>query len=99
MKRMSRIAIAGWGSISALGVNGKTAWKRYKDNTHCFIKQNFNGRQEWVSPLAAESKAAIAALGKENIKYRQLDPSIQYAIAASRSAVEQAGWTEVKELG
>jgi 3-oxoacyl-(acyl-carrier-protein) synthase len=86
-----RIAITGWGSISPLGINHASVWHRYLDEQHCFTKMDAGNGAEWVAPLCADGKAAIAALRDENLKYKQLDPSVWYAMAASRTAVKQAG--------
>lgn len=99
MAQDEKIAIVGWGSISALGADADSVWERYMDRAHHFVKTGFNGQNEWVSPLSPEAKAAIAALGEEQLKYRRLDPVIHYGIAASRTAVLQAGWTNVAEMG
>src|SRR3546814_18269941 len=42
---------------------------------------------------------AAGSLAKENPKYRQLDPSVWYAMVASRNAVQQAGWKDTAEAG
>lgn len=99
MDQISKIAIAGWGSVSPLGVNGEAAWERYQDDAHCFIKTEFEQGTEWTSPLSPGARAMVASLAEENLKYRQLDPSVTYAIAASRNAIQQAGWAETRELG
>ncbi len=94
-----RIAITGWGGISALGLNSETVWNKYLDNQHYFTKREFNSRKEWCAPLSAECKANIVALSSEKPQYRQLDPSVLYAIAASRIAVQQAGWDKHSAFG
>src|SRR3546814_2705755 len=94
-----KIAITGWGSISPLGVNGKVAWERYQDRKHCFIRADFPAGRDWVAPLSAEGIMAAGSLAKENPKYRQLDPSVWYAMVASRNEVQQAGWKDTAEAG
>lgn len=88
------IAITGWGSISGLGITSETVWCNYLDSKHRFNKRDFPFGQEWCSPLSKEGNDLIAALKVERSQYRQLDPSVLYAIAASRDAVLQAGWTD-----
>jgi 3-oxoacyl-[acyl-carrier-protein] synthase II len=85
------IAITGWGSISPLGTNPAEVWQRYRDDAHCFTKTLINAAPEWVAPLSAGSKSAIAAIST-NPKYKQLDPCVRYAMAAAQSAVSRAGW-------
>ena len=80
-------------------MNGETVWNKYLDNQHYYTKREFNSRKEWCAPLSAECKANIVALSSEKPQYRQLDPSVLYAIAASRNAVRQAGWDRHSEFG
>jgi len=94
-----KIAITGWGSISPLGVNSEDVWKRYLDNEHCFAKIDFHGVQEWATVLSKEGKAIISALSAEKSRYKQLDPSTWYAMAASRKAIQQACWQGNTEFG
>ena len=93
-----KIAISGYGSISSLGTCSESIWKKYLDNQHCFNKEKITNKEEWVAGLSSESKESISELIKEK-KYQQLDPSVLYAIAASRIAVNQAGWNSEEEFG
>jgi 3-oxoacyl-(acyl-carrier-protein) synthase len=93
-----KIAISGYGSISSLGTSSEFIWKKYLDNQHCFQKEKFTDKEDWVACLSPESKEIISELIKEK-KYQQLDPSVLYAIAASRIAVKQAGWNSNEEFG
>ena len=93
-----KIAISGYGSISSLGTNSESIWKKYRDNQHCFNKEKITNKEEWVAGLSLASKESISELIKEK-KYQQLDPSVLYAIAASRIAVNQAGWNSEEEFG
>ncbi|MDB5012939.1 MAG: beta-ketoacyl synthase [Daejeonella sp.] len=94
-----KVAITGWGGISSLGVNSKAVWSRYLDDKHCFEKMVLPFGNEWCSPLSEEGQANIFALSSEKTKYNQLDPSVLYAMSASRKAVEQAGWDKNTEFG
>ena len=94
-----KIAITGWGSISPLGVNTENVWKRYLDDEHCFTKMDFQTGQEWAAVLSEDSKTVISTLSTEKSKYKQLDPSTLYAMAASRKAIQQAGWQGNTEFG
>jgi 3-oxoacyl-(acyl-carrier-protein) synthase len=93
-----KIAISGYGSISALGINSESVWKNYLNNQHCFHREQINNKQEWVASLTLEAKELIKGLTKDK-KYQQLDPSVLYAIAASRIAVKQAGWKTAEGFG
>jgi len=93
-----KIAISGYGSISALGINSESVWNRYLDNQHCFQKEHIINKPEWVARLSLEAKEQITSLIKEK-RYQQLDHSVLYAIAASRTAVKQAGWNTDEGFG
>ena len=93
-----KIAISGYGSISSLGTNTESVWKRYQDNQHCFEKVKITNKEEWIAAISLESKESISRLINEK-KYQQLDPSVLYAIEASRIAVKQAGWNSKEEFG
>ncbi|UKJ08962.1 beta-ketoacyl synthase N-terminal-like domain-containing protein [Solitalea lacus] len=94
-----KIAIVGWGSISALGTNKQGIWENYLKSKHCFTHKDFPMGTEWVSVLEEESAELVAKISNENLKYQQLDPTAWFAIAASRIAWEQAGWQNGVEVG
>ncbi|MEP6805695.1 MAG: beta-ketoacyl synthase N-terminal-like domain-containing protein, partial [Flavobacterium sp.] len=88
----NKIAITAFSSISPLGNTAEGIWERYLDNQHCFTKQFLDQQETSVACLDAESKQIIAALRESDIKYKFLDDSVLFAMAASRKAVQQAGW-------
>jgi 3-oxoacyl-(acyl-carrier-protein) synthase len=92
------IAITGWGSVSPLGANQEEIWQAYLEGQHCFTKAIFNAATEWVAPLCAPGKTITALIGRD-ARYKQLDPAVWYAIAASRRAVKQAGWVAGVDFG
>lgn len=87
-----KIAITAFSSISPLGNTSEGVWGKYLDNQHCFSKQFLDQQDTSVASLDPESKQIIAELRESDIKYKFLDDSVLFAIAASRKAVEQAGW-------
>ena len=93
-----RIAISGYGSISALGIESDQVWENYLSDQHCFHKKQFDTSEEWAGSLCPEAYNVISELKKEK-KYQALDPSVHYAIAASITAVENDGWNNEKEFG
>lgn len=93
-----RIAISGYGSISSLGMNKDQIWSKYLDNRPYFQKKRFGNTEEWVSSLSEESQEEVGRLCKVK-KYQQLDPSVHYAIIASRIALEQARWKNTNDFG
>lgn len=93
-----KIAISGYGSISALGINSEQVWSSYLDNQHYFHRKQFDTSEEWAASLAPEAQDVVSELKKER-KYQALDPSVHYAIAASRIATENAQWNNNDEFG
>ena len=88
----TKIAITAFSSISPLGNNPEEIWKKYLNNQHCFSKQFLDQQETSVAALEAESKQIVAAVRESDIKYKFLDDSVLFALAASRKAVEKAGW-------
>lgn len=87
------IAITAVSSISPLGNNSEMIWKNYLQERHFFTKQQFGEQQVFVAVLDSDSKKEIEQLKQSDSKYKTLDNSVLYAIAVSRRAVKQAGWT------
>lgn len=87
-----KIAITAFSSISPLGNNSDEVWKKYLDRNHCFTKQFLDQQETSVAALSAESKQMIAEIRESDIKYKFLDDSVLFALAASRKAVQDAGW-------
>ncbi|UUC46474.1 beta-ketoacyl synthase N-terminal-like domain-containing protein [Flavobacterium cerinum] len=90
----NKIAITALGSVSALGDNPKSVWESYL-NPESLIRFETVGETIYpVAMLSAETKRTIDDLRKSDVKYKTLDDSVLYAVAASRKAVEQAGWKD-----
>ena len=52
-----------------------------------------------MAALDAKSKQIVAEIRESDIKYKFLDDSVLFALAASRKAVEQAGWNSDDVFG
>ncbi|OIV42282.1 beta-ketoacyl synthase N-terminal-like domain-containing protein [Flavobacterium johnsoniae] len=87
-----KIAITAFSSISPLGNNSDEVWEKYLDKKHCFTKLFLDQQETSVAALNAESKRIVTELRDSDIKYKFLDDSVLFAIAASRKAVHNAGW-------
>ncbi len=87
-----KIAITAFSSISPLGNNSDEIWKKYLDKNHCFTKRFLDQQETSVAVLSAESKQIIDKIREEDIRYKFLDNSVLFALAASREAVQNAGW-------
>ena len=86
------ISITAIASLSALGNNQDAIWKSYQSNNHCFVATAFGTQNALVASLDAASKQEIETLKNSDQKYKALDNSVLFAIAASRKATIDAGW-------
>lgn len=94
------IAITAIASISPLGNNQETIWKNYLQEKHFFTKHKFGREQEiFVAKLDENSKDKIAQLRQSDIKYKSLDNSVLYAMAASREVIKMAEWSKETVFG
>lgn len=91
---IKKISITAFSSISPLGNNPEEVWKKYLDNQHCFSKHFLDQQNTSVAALSAESKQIVAEVRESDIKYKFLDDSVLFALAASRQAIERAGWNK-----
>ncbi|MCD0470037.1 beta-ketoacyl synthase N-terminal-like domain-containing protein [Flavobacterium sp. JAS] len=87
-----KISITAFSSISPLGNNAEEVWKKYLGAQHCFSQQFLDQQETSVAALDAQSKQIVAEIRESDPKYKFLDDSVLFALAASRKAVEQAGW-------
>lgn len=92
MKSIQPFSITGLGSVSALGCAREPIWQHAISPDPIFEKRLFNDKPHWVSELDTTSKTLIDELLNQKAKYKPLDRSVLYAIAASRLAVSEAGW-------
>lgn len=94
-----KISITAFSSISPLGNTSEGVWEKYLDNQHCFSKQFLDQQETSIASLDAKSKQIITEIRESDSKYKFLDDSVLFAIAASRKAVEQAGWNSDATFG
>ncbi|MBG6060778.1 3-oxoacyl-(acyl-carrier-protein) synthase [Flavobacterium sp. CG_9.1] len=93
------ISITAIASISPLGTDSKTIWENYLHENHCFTEHVLDHKKTFVATLDANSEQVVSALRESDHKYKSLDKSVLYAIAASRKAIENAGWTQNDVFG
>ncbi|MBD0725422.1 beta-ketoacyl synthase [Flavobacterium sp. L1I52] len=93
------ISITGLASISPLGNSSKTIWEKYLSPEHSFSKKKLDNQETWVAELDETSQKIVAELQHSDVKYKTLDKSVLYAMAASREAVAQAGWDKNSVFG
>jgi 3-oxoacyl-(acyl-carrier-protein) synthase len=93
------ISITAFASISGLGNDPNSIWQNYLNDNHCFTETTINNQNTFISPLNSDSKKQISELKKSDNKYKSLDNSVLFAIAASRKAIEKAGWKNGDNFG
>ncbi len=93
-----KIYINSFASISGLGNTSEKIWNSYKLGQPLFQVEEFEGVKTYVSQLAKEAREEIEALQRENSKYKELDPSVLYAVLASRKAFQNSNWHQ-EEFG
>ena len=74
-------------------------WENYKIANHCFVQHFLDRKNTWVAKLDDDSNTIVAALQQSDSKYKSLDSSVLYAMAASRKAIENAGWSSNDVFG
>lgn len=90
----NKIAITALASVSALGDTPESVWESYGNPKSLIRFEPVGDALLPVSALTAEVKQSIADLRRADVKYKTLDDSVLYAVAASRKAVARAGWKD-----
>ena len=93
------VSIVSIASLSPLGNTKESVWEKYLTNQHCFVTKEFNKQKEFVAILNSDCKKEIEDLKQFDHKYKSLDLSVLYALAASRRAVAQSGWDKNAVFG
>lgn len=93
------ISITAIASISPLGADSKIIWENYLNEKHCFTEHILDHKKTFVAMLLDDLEQVIAALRASDSKYKSLDKSVLYAMAASRQAMQNAGWTRNDVFG
>jgi 3-oxoacyl-(acyl-carrier-protein) synthase len=93
------ISITAIASISSLGNSSDVIWENYLSENPCFSTQFLDHSNTHVAALDDISKAEVESLRQSDVKYKSLDKSVLYAMIASRSAIEKAGWTKGAVFG
>ncbi|WP_426090453.1 beta-ketoacyl synthase N-terminal-like domain-containing protein [Flavobacterium sp. DSR3-2] len=93
------ISITAIASISPLGTDSKTIWGNYLNQNHCFTEHILDHKKTFVAMLLDDLEQVILALRASDSKYKSLDKSVLYAMAVSRQAMNNAGWTSNDVFG
>lgn len=82
-----------------MGNDPKTIWKKYQNKNHCFTSHFLDQKSTLVAKLNDDSNDIVEDLKQSDVKYKSLDKTVLYAMAASRIAVQNAGWTSNDVFG
>ncbi|MFV5694043.1 beta-ketoacyl synthase N-terminal-like domain-containing protein [Flavobacterium sp. LB3P122] len=93
------ISITAIASISPLGITPEVIWENYLNENHCFTEHNLDNKKTFVATLDTTSEQVVDELRESDNKYKSLDKSVLYAMAASRKAMLNAGWTQNDVFG
>ena len=93
------ISITAIASISPLGNDSETIWNNYQNPNPCFERRLLDQKETWVGALDENSQAQVADLRASDSKYNSLDPSVLYAMLASRQAIAKAAWSKNDSFG
>ena len=95
---MNKIVITSIASLSSLGHETNLVWQNYLDSKH-YLKQDIKLSNSWIATLPEHSQLVIGELKSSDSKYKQLDNSVLFAIATSRIAIKNAGWSSNDNFG
>ena len=95
----TQISIVGMGSISPLGHERHEVWQSYLSEGHLLSNKAVSDTLFAVGALRTEALSQIALLQQESPKYKDLDPTVLYAMYAARQALCEAGWATDKDFG
>ena len=93
------ISITAIASISPLGNTPEVIWENYLNDNHCFTEHDLDYKKTFIAALDTNSEQVIADLRESDNKYKSLDKSVLYAMAASRKAMQNAGWAQNDVFG
>jgi 3-oxoacyl-(acyl-carrier-protein) synthase len=93
------ISITAIASVSPLGATSQTIWENYCNEKHCFTTHFLDHKETTVAKLDSVSEEVVSGLQHSDIKYKSLDKSVLYVMAASRTAMQNAGWTSKDVFG
>ncbi|WP_298900820.1 beta-ketoacyl synthase N-terminal-like domain-containing protein [uncultured Psychroserpens sp.] len=89
------ISITAISSISPLGSHPDEIWKNYINKNHFFIEE----KDVLIAKIDSETKQKIELLKQSNVKYKNLDNTVLFAIHTSREAIKKANWKSSDNFG
>lgn len=94
-----KIAITSLSSISPLGNTPELIWQNYLNGETLISEYPIGAIKALAATLPDYLKEEVTKLKDSEIKYRNLDNSVLYAILASRKAIENSGWKQGDDFG
>eukprot|EP01089_Gocevia_fonbrunei_P014482 TRINITY_DN3974_c0_g1_i1.p2 TRINITY_DN3974_c0_g1~~TRINITY_DN3974_c0_g1_i1.p2 ORF type:complete len:390 (+),score=79.96 TRINITY_DN3974_c0_g1_i1:1852-3021(+) len=88
------IYITALSSISPLGTSLREVWENYKRPDHFLGEKIYDNIPTWGASLTEDTQHRILTLANSDTKYKNLDPTVLYAIYAARETISQAVWEE-----
>ncbi|WP_268225226.1 beta-ketoacyl synthase N-terminal-like domain-containing protein [Sinomicrobium oceani] len=86
------ISITAVASVSALGKDRGSVWESYRKPDHLITERDFGFDKAFVSALSDLEDEEIGKVKRADLKYKNLDNSVLFALYASRMAADLAGW-------
>ncbi|NMH28237.1 beta-ketoacyl synthase N-terminal-like domain-containing protein [Flavobacterium silvaticum] len=93
------VSIRSIASVSSLGDNPEKIWTEWQKQNHLFQFRHIGNTKAWGGFLDSNAREQIEILRESSDTYKHLDDSVLLAIAASRQAVEKAGWNSADTFG
>ncbi|WP_027138237.1 beta-ketoacyl synthase N-terminal-like domain-containing protein [Gaetbulibacter saemankumensis] len=93
------ISITAIASISPLGKTLNETWASYQKSSHCLSKHTIKAQKAWMGKIPDDAQNEIEVLRGSDPKYKNLDPTVLFAIYASRKAIKQANWIASNNFG
>lgn len=94
---MRRVVVTGMGAITPMGLNVKEYFDNIKAGNHGFTTISQFDSSEYKAHVAAEVKGFVAKEYMDFKAAKRMEPFSQYAVAAAKEAMEQAGLDMSKE--
>jgi len=95
----TKIAITSLATLSPLGDDPAGIWNEYASKKSCIGLKTFQDKEYLVATLSEENRMRVAALRKEDLKYKALDETVLMALITARAAIQKAGWRSGDDFG
>ncbi|SEC27296.1 3-oxoacyl-(acyl-carrier-protein) synthase [Tenacibaculum sp. MAR_2009_124] len=94
-----RISITSIASLSALGSTFEEIWDNYNEEKHFLNEREYENFNAWVAELKTSDRELVQELSRSDLKYKDLDDSVLYALFVARRAINDAQWKPVDNFG